>query len=138
MKAIVLALALFAAAGAAQAQDAVSIQALQTRVAAAGARGDAAAIAAMYTDDATLVAQDGRRYQGREQIRGFWQATAAALSDPRITTKLVIPLAADLVQEEGAYGATTRAAPPKPVGGSYTVVWRKVGPDWLMASDIIR
>ena len=46
--------------------------------------------------------------------------------------------APDLVQEEGAYSATTRAAPPKPVGGSYTVVWRKVGPDWLMASDIIR
>ncbi|MDB5417951.1 MAG: hypothetical protein JWP50_1370, partial [Phenylobacterium sp.] len=40
--------------------------------------------------------------------------------------------------EEGAYSAMTRAAPQKPAAGSYTVVWRKLGADWLMASDIIR
>ena len=134
----ILALLLLTAAAPAQAQSVADFQALQTRVEAAGNRGDAAAIAAMYAEDAILITQDGGRHQGRAQIQGVWQATAQALKDARITTRAVIALAPDLVEEDGVYAAVTRASPGKPVSGSYTVVWRKTGSDWSMATDIIR
>lgn len=138
MRGMVLTLLLLAGAGGARAQNVAEFQALEDRLGAAGNRGDAAAIAAMYAEDAVLIGQDGRRYQGRLQIQAYWQATAQALKDGRITTRVVLPLTADLVEEDGVYAAVTRATPNQPAGGSYTVVWRKVGSDWRLMTNIVR
>jgi uncharacterized protein (TIGR02246 family) len=114
------------------------LQALQAKVEAAGARRDAAAIAAMYTPDAVLIAQDGQWYEGTTEIEAFWKATAEALESPKISTRAALPLSSDLVQEEGVFTAGVRASPGETAQGGYTVVWRKTDAGWKMATDVIR
>ena len=66
-------------------QDKAAIQELTDKWTAAFNEGDAAAIAAMYTEDAHLLAPGMEMMQGRDSIQQFWQGGIEQLSDMKLT-----------------------------------------------------
>ncbi len=101
--------------------------------------GDAAGVAAHYTEDAVLLPPQAARIDGREGIQGFWQALMdAGVRDVALTTQEVDDFG-DVANEVGAISAT---APSEDGGrvqlaGKYVVVWKRGGDGtWRLHRDI--
>ncbi len=101
--------------------------------------GDAAGVAAHYTDDAALLPPEAARIDGREGIQGFWQALIdAGVRDVALTTQEVDDFG-DVANEVGTISAT---APSEDGGrvqlaGKYVVVWKRGGDrTWRLHRDI--
>lgn len=137
MRTILLALAICAAGTApALAQDKATIQKLNEQFTQAFNKGDAAAIAAMYTDDAIVLPPGSDMVKGRPAIQAFWKKSAEQLGDMRLTTVEVKPLGNRAAREIGTFALKTKAQPPQDVPGKYAVVWHKVGGEWKLGTDI--
>ncbi len=101
--------------------------------------GDAAGVAAHYTDDAALLPPDAARIDGREGIQGVWQGLIdAGIRDVALTTQEVDAFG-DVANEVGIISAT---APGEDGGrvqlaGKYVAVWKRGGDDtWRLHRDI--
>ncbi len=102
-------------------------------------RGDMAALAALYTEDATLLPPDSDAISGRQGIERFWQGvrdsgvTQIALHPQQVEASgdMAAEVAtADLTAESGT--GQTSTIPVK-----YVVVWkRQAGGPWQLAVDI--
>ena len=102
-------------------------------------RGDMAALAALYTEDATLLPPDSGAIAGRPGIQQFWQGvrdsgvTRVALRPQQVEASgdMAAEVAtADLTAESGT--GQTSTIPVK-----YVVVWkRRAGGPWQLAVDI--
>jgi len=104
--------------------------------AAAWNAGNAAGIAALYSDDATLLPPGGIELQGRAAIEAYWQAAMDAAPGVTVTleTKELHNLG-DVAVEVGSY--TNTGADREHVGhGKYLVVWMLNDGTWQMARDI--
>jgi len=133
---IMIAAALTFAATAALAQSKNAIQKLNDQWAAAFNRGDAATLAAMYTEDAYVLPAGADMVHGRTAIAAFWAQTAAQLGDARLTSLDVLPLGVQAAREIGTFHFATKGQSPQAVDGKYAVVWRRVGRRWQLATDI--
>lgn len=133
MLALYLAVA-FAAPAAAQSKAA--IQKLNDKWDAAFDKGDAAALAAMYAEDAYLLPPGHDMVKGRSQIRAFWAGAVKQLGGATLTTLDVERLGRGAAREIGLFSFATKAQPPQPVTGKYVVVWRRIGGHWLLTTDI--
>ena len=137
MRETTLMVVLFAVlAGSAVAQDKGTIEKLNDQFVAAFNRGDAAAVAAMYTNDAVVLPPGAEMQTGRGDIETFWKKSAEQLGDLKLTTIDVRPLGSDAAREIGNFSLKTKGQPPQPIEGKYVVVWQKVGSDWKLAADI--
>src|SRR5688572_23264893 len=137
-------LLLFALAAPARAQDpAAEAAAGIGRAASAFSRaleaGDAATMAAQYTDDATLIPPNGALVTGREAILAFWTPRNPDFRTTRhnlATDRLEV--AGDVAIEVGTWTQEGGAkdAEPTSSSGRYLVVWRR-GADgvWRMQFD---
>ena len=101
--------------------------------------GDAAAVAAHYTDDAALLPPNAVRIDGRAGIQGAWQALVDAdVRDVTLTTQEV-DVFGDVANEVGTIRGT---APDEKVGrapwaGKYVAVWKRAADGtWRMHRDI--
>ncbi len=101
--------------------------------------GDAAGVAAHYTDDAVLLPPDAARVDGRERIQGAWQRFIDAdYRDVTMTTQEV-DVFGDVANEVGTISAT---APGKDgdrgqMVGKYVAVWKRGRDDtWSLHRDI--
>ncbi len=100
---------------------------------------DGAAIAALYTDNATLLAPGQPALKGRQNIQAFWQGFFdAGASDAKLNS-VEIAGSGSLVYEIGEY----RAMMPQPTGGvalgtgKYLVVYERQPDGTLkMAADM--
>lgn len=114
------------------------IQAADKKWDAAFNKGDAAALAQLYTENATLLPPGAQSVHGRSAIQKFWQgAIDSGLKN--------IALTPDAVQSYGAaareIGHFTAEAPDQnkamtPVEGKYVVIWKHVGGRWQLDTDI--
>jgi ketosteroid isomerase-like protein len=118
------------------AQDKATMQKLNDDFAAVFARGDYAAVAAHYAEDAVLLPSGAEMVKGRSGIQAFWAKAGQGIESVRLTTLEVQPLGSDAAQEIGSFALKTKGQPPQEVVGKYVVVWRKVGTDWKLATDI--
>jgi uncharacterized protein (TIGR02246 family) len=123
-------------AGAAMAQSVAAIQALNDKWTAAFNKGDAAAIAAMYTADAYVLPPGSGVVKGHQAIEAFWRQAAHEMGDAKLTTVDVLPLGPRAAREIGTVTLETKAQPPQRIAGKYAVVWRKIRGHWLLATDI--
>ena len=101
-------------------------------------RGDAAAVAAWYTEDATLLPPDSRMMKGREAIRTFWQgAMNTGVAEARLET-LEVEVRDDLAYEVGRFVMTvhTEGGEAAKLAGKYVVIWKQEGGGWRMHVDI--
>ena len=116
-----------------------SVEAVLKAFSASFNRGDAAALAAHYTDDAALLPPNAARADGRQAIQAAWQALIDAdVRDVPLTTEEV-DVFGDVANEVG----TIRATAPGENGGrvqwvgKYVSVWKR-GRDgtWRLHRDI--
>ncbi len=125
-----------ALAGGASAQTVASIQKLDDAWSDAFNKGDAAAIAAMYSADAYVLPPGHEIVKGRAEVESFWKAATQQLGNAKLVVVDVAPLGASAAREIGTFSFETKAQPPQPVVGKYVVLWRKIGGRWLLATDI--
>ena len=120
----------------AQAQDAATIQKLNDAFVAAFDRGDTAALAGMYTEDAEVLPPNAGIVKDGAAVQAFWAKAAEGIGDLKLSTVDVTPLGPEAAREIGTFTLRTKGAQPQEVAGKYVVVWRKVGGDWTLATDI--
>jgi uncharacterized protein (TIGR02246 family) len=118
------------------AQNKATIEKLNDAWTAAFNKGDAAAVAALYTEDAYVLPPGSAMVKGRAAIEAFWRQAAQQMTDAKLTTLDVLPLGRSAAREIGTVTLKTKSQPPQEVVGKYAVVWRKVGRDWKLATDI--
>jgi len=118
------------------AQNKATIEKLNDVWTAAFNKGDAAAVAALYTEDAYVLPPGSVMVKGRAAIEAFWRQAAQQTTDAKLTTIDVLPLGRSAAREIGTVTLKTKSQPPQEVVGKYVVVWRKVGREWKLAADI--
>ena len=133
---IVMIVGLLSLGSPALAQNKATIEKLNDVWTAAFNKGDAAAVAALYTEDAYVLPPGSAMVKGRAAIEGFWRQAAQQMGDAKLTTVDVLPLGRSAAREIGTVTLKTKSQPPQEVVGKYVVVWRKVGRDWKLATDI--
>lgn len=99
-------------------------------------QADAEGMSDMYTEDAVLLPGEGKKFEGREAIRGFWADMLGAdgVEDVALTTEQLVPLADNLAYEIGSYETTPTEG--QPMSGHYLVIWKRVEGEWQLHVDI--
>jgi uncharacterized protein (TIGR02246 family) len=136
--AVVVGLALVACAAPEppQTQDvSTEIQALDEQFAAAFMAGDAAAVAALYTEDGMLLPPNGDFVSGRAAIQGFWQSVIDMGVASAKLTVVEAESFGDTAWEIGRYNLHT-AAGDAIDEGKYIVVWKRTEAGWRLHRDI--
>ena len=118
------------------AQNAAMLQKLNDKFTAAFNKGDAAAVAAMYAEDAYVLPPGGEMVKGRSAIEAFWKQAAQQVGDAKLVTVDVLPLGRRGAREIGTVTLETKGQPPQQLVGKYSVVWRQISGRWLLATDI--
>ena len=101
-------------------------------------KGDAAAVANMYTMDARMLPPNAEMVEGRANIQKFWQGAISAgvkmvsLETVHVETQgnIVVEIGRYTTTIPGAGGTTTTDK------GKYVVVWKREGQSWKLAVDI--
>ena len=124
-----------ATAFAAADDDRATIQALDDRFSAAADSGDAAALAAFYAPDATVMPPDNSVVTG-PAIRTLFAGMVTQVAKLKLTATDVKRLSDDYIREIGVVTITPKGDKPTDATSSYVVVWRKVDGAWKLWTDI--
>jgi uncharacterized protein (TIGR02246 family) len=100
------------------AADVAAIGAVREAYIAAETAGDAAAVAALYADNATLMPSNGAAVSGKAAIEAFLVAEYAAMSAAPIVTPRETKVAGDMAYDTGS---TVMTLTPKAGGKAMTV-----------------
>jgi uncharacterized protein (TIGR02246 family) len=122
--------------GPAAAQSKATIQKADDKWAEAFNKGDAAALAAMYTEDAYALPPGAEMMKGRSAIEAFWRQQMQQIGDVKCTALDVKPLGRNAAREIGACSFKTKAQPPQDGALKYAVVWEREGSQWRLLQDI--
>ena len=95
----------------ASAQDKATIVKLNDAWAAAFNKGDASAVAAMYTEDAFVLPPGAEMVKGRAAIEAFWRQAAQQMGDAKLTTVDVLPLGPRAAREIGTVSLKSKSQP---------------------------
>jgi len=129
-----------AAAGPATGMEGVkaALEAANQKWVAAFGKGDAAGVAALYTDKAAMLPPGADIQQGREAIQAFVAAAIrSGLKNVTLQTAEVSKLGA-AVREIGRVTYDVPGADQRPVKmeGKYVVIWKQVKGAWKLDTDI--
>ncbi len=114
------------------------IEAVNEKFIAALNRGDAAAIAALYTEDAILLPPNSGMLEGKEAAQAFWQGGLdMGIKEGELETASV-EAQGDTAYEIGKYKLTIEppGGPTIKDEGKYLVVWKRQGGSWKLHADI--
>ncbi len=117
-----------------------AIEETNAQFAAAAGRGDTAAMAALYTEDAVVLAPNVELMRGRQAIKALFDGLLQQMGAPQLTIRTIqLDELGDAACEVGAY--TLKAQPPggEPINdnGKTVVIWKRQGDgSWKMAVDI--
>ncbi len=103
------------------------------------ARGDAAAVANIYTADGAFMAPNAPAANGRKAVEAAWKGLMGlpALSLKFRATRIDVAASGDLATDIGTYtlgfdGKSGRVTDD----GKYVVVWQKIDGRWQVLADI--
>lgn len=120
----------------AMAQSKATIQKLESQWGAHFNKGDAAAVAAMYTEHAYVLPPGAGIIKDRHAIEAFWTAAMKEIGHVACTTRDVLALGPRAAREIGTCELMTKSEPGKRLSIKYAVVWRKISGHWKLAVDI--
>jgi ketosteroid isomerase-like protein len=101
-------------------------------------RGDAGAIAALYTDDAKLLPPSFPMMTGKEAVQSFWQgAMNSGVTEAKLET-LELESQGNLASEIGRFTLTVQlqGSETTTMTGKYLVVWKNQDENWKLHVDI--
>jgi uncharacterized protein (TIGR02246 family) len=127
---------LLLAAMPALAQSKAAIQKLEDQWGAAFNKGDAAAVAAMYTTDAYVLPAGAPMVHGPNDIQAFLGQAVQQLGEVKCTPLDVKPLGRSAAREVGTCTFKTKGASPQDGTLKYAVVWQKEDGQWKLLQDI--
>lgn len=128
--------------GAAPASDPASqraaIEEVSQQFSAAFMRGDAAAMASLYTADAVIFPPNQDMITGREAIQRYWTLPPNQRITHHRSTATEIRLNGDHAYDYGVYEVRGErdGQPYGPVLGKYVIVWRREPEGWRMHLDM--
>jgi uncharacterized protein (TIGR02246 family) len=112
-----------------------SIEAQNQQFGAAMQKGDAAALAALYTPDAEMFPPNAQVVSGRDAIQKLWQSFIdGGVTSLKLTTRDV-QSAGDWAWESGTYDLAGKDGQSVD-NGKYVVVWKQVQGKWHLHRDI--
>lgn len=133
-------LLIICAASIAQAQQSVrrAIETNTKQFVEAFNKGDAAAVANMYTIDARLLPPNSAMVEGRANIQKFWQGAITAGLKMVSLDPMTVETQGNIAVEVGRYTATAPGAggATSTDKGKYVVVWKRQGGNWKLSVDI--
>ena len=115
-----------------------AIEKANLKFAEAARKGDAAAVAALYTKDAVLLPPNSEMIRGRPGIKEFWGAFMQMGAIDGVLTTVELSGSGDTVNEIGKYTLKIQPEGQEPVEerGKYVVVWKRTADGWKMHWDI--
>jgi uncharacterized protein (TIGR02246 family) len=133
---IVLFIALLCVMSTARADSARSgIEAANAEFSAAFSRGDAAALASLYTADGQILPANSPPIRGTEAVRKFWQG-AIDSGVATVTLKTVeVHGHGTTATEVGEYELHDKGGKVLDQG-KYIVIWRHAGAKWMLMRDM--
>ena len=139
MKLVVLAMPLLLLTATANARDVKSeIEAANQKFGAAYDKGDAAAIARLYTPHATVFPPGSDMVTGRDGIQKVWEG--AIQSGMKFTGLQTVSVEqyGNAAREIGRFTAEAPNAQKQmtKLDGKYVVVWKRLNGTWMLDSDI--
>lgn len=126
-------------AGSAQASDVkAEIDAANAKFVAAFNKGDAAAVAQLYADNATALPPGAAMVKGQAAIQAFWQGAIKGGFKNLTLTALQVDRVGYAAREIGAFSLDVGGPQGKTthIDGKYVVLWRKSGGTWWLDTDI--
>lgn len=112
-----------------------AIEAVNAKFGAAWGAKDAAALTALYTATATVMAPNGARVSGSSAILEFWKTALPGVPAVGKLTTVEVEAHGDTAHEVGTYQLS--AADGKVVDkGKYIVIWKREGGQWKLHRDI--
>jgi uncharacterized protein (TIGR02246 family) len=102
-------------------------------------KGDAAAIAALYSDDATILPPDSEMIQGKQAIQAFWDGGLNSGIKDAVLTAVSVTAAGDYAFEIGKARLTIQPSGQEAMEQEvkYVVVWKKSAMgSWQLHVDI--
>ena len=136
---LLVSLLIICAASLAQAQQSArtAIEANTKKFTEAFNKGDAAAVANMYTTDARMLPPNSEIVEGRLNIQKFWQDAITAGMKLVTLETLHVETQGNIAVEIGRYTTTVPAGGITITdNGKYVVVWKREGGSWKLAVDI--
>jgi uncharacterized protein (TIGR02246 family) len=117
--------------------DAVSdgIKASNAQFAAAAAKGDAAGVTALYTDDALLMPAGSGNIAGAAGILKFWQGALASGVGGVVLKTVEVYGHGATATEVGEYSMSDKSGKELD-HGKYIVVWRRLAGHWKLHRDM--
>jgi uncharacterized protein (TIGR02246 family) len=100
---------------------------------------DAAAIAALYTEDGAVMPSNAPIGKGRGAIQQTWASMMATPGFDLTFTpeQIVVSSSGDMALDRGTYRLSVAPGGTAQTDtGKYVVVWRKIGGEWKAAADI--
>ena len=98
-------------------------------------RGDAAAIAAQYTEDGQLLWEDREIIKGRQAIEAEWRKDMGGPGRTATVTSLEVEQHGDWAFESGKFVVT--APNGKTIyDGKYICIWKRVNGEWKIHRDM--
>ena len=122
-----------------EAHDVAAITEAARAFSAAYERGDAAAMAALYTPDATIFPSGADAIAGREAIRRYWTLPPGSRVTLHRSTPTAIEVEGDAAYDHGVYEIAGERGGEAwgPTRGKYVIVWkRQPSGTWRMHLDI--
>lgn len=131
----ILPFVLFSVSAMAQTGLRAAIEAEGKKFTAALKKGDAAALAAMYTADAKAFPPNGEITAGRAALQEMWKGAIDSGMRDLSFTVLEVEKKGDIAYEVGKY--SVKGSDGKEIdAGKYLVLWKKEGGTWRLYRDI--
>lgn len=112
-----------------------AIAAANKQFVAAFAKGDAAALAAMYSSGGQAFPPNAELVQGRDALQKLWQGAMASGVKDVVLTTTKLEAHGNTAYEVGTY--VMNAAGGKPVDrGKFVVIWKRENGQWKLHRDI--
>ena len=114
------------------AEDLQAIKAASEQVINANNQGDAATLAAYYTEEAKRLPPNSPMIVGRENIQASIQAALDAGAGNLRITMIELSVSGDMAHEVGKYTSTTQPEEGEATSdnGKYVAIWKRVNGSW--------